>query len=112
MVATIEGFHCITRSYTHHVEGVPVSYTLYGFCDASTHAYAAVVYLVIETDAYREVKFIVSKTRVAPLQAQTVPRLLSAFLLSKLVLSVKDSLDSTLPRLSIQCYTDSQVALY
>ena len=104
----------IPRSYTHRVEGVPVSYTLYGFCDASTRAYAAVVYLVIETDVYREVKFIVSKTRVAPLQAQTIPRLelLSAFLLSKLVLSVKDSLDSTLPRLSIQCYTDSQVALY
>ena len=57
------------------------------FCDASVQAYAAVVYLVIESDVSTDVKFMVAKTRVAPLQAQTIPRLelLSAFLLSKLV---------------------------
>ena len=41
---------------------------LCGFCDASTHAYAAIIYLVVETDINTEVKFLVSKTRVAALQ--------------------------------------------
>lgn len=52
----------IPRSYAHRVEGNTVSYTLCGFCDASTRAYAAVAYLVVESDANREVKFVVSKT--------------------------------------------------
>lgn len=104
----------IPRSYEYRVEGAPSSYTLCGFCDASTRAYAAVIYLVIESNASTEVKFLVSKTRVAPLQCQTIPRLelLSAFLLSKLVTSVISSLSPTLPQVSLKCYTDSQVALF
>lgn len=47
------------------------------------------LYLVVESDINTVVKFLVSKTRVAPLQNQTIPRLelLSAFLLSKLIAS-------------------------
>ena len=102
------------RSYFHNVNGTPLSMTLYGFCDASTRAYAAVVYLVLRTEATTTVHFVVSKTRVAPLQAQTIPRLelLSAFLLSKLIVAVSDSLQPTLSQLEISCFTDSQVALY
>ena len=104
----------IPRSYHYRVEGTPHTYTLCGFCDASVQAYAAVVYLVIESDVSTDVKFIVTKTRVAPLQPQTVPRLelLSAFLLSKLISSVADCLSFTIPKLGFRCYTDSQVALY
>ena len=104
----------IPRSYFRDVSSSPTSITLCGFCDASTRAYAAVVYLVIRTGVNTRVQFLVSKTRVAPLQTQTVPRLelLSAFLLSKLIVSVFESLQPTLPHLKIQCYTDSQVALY
>ena len=104
----------IPRSYHYRVEGTPHTYTLCGFCDASVQAYAAVVYLVIESDVSTDVKFIVAKTRVAPLQPQTVPRLelLSAFLLSKLISSVADCLSFTIPKLGFRCYTDSQVALY
>ena len=104
----------IPRSYHYRVEGTPHAYTLCGFCDASVQAYAAVVYLVIESDVSTDVKFMVAKTRVAPLQPQTIPRLelLSAFLLSKLISSVAESLSSTLPELGFRCYTDSQVALY
>ena len=103
----------IPRSYDYRVEETPSSYTLCGFCDASTRAYAAVIYLVIESDIDTEVKFVVSKTRVAPLRTQTIPRLelLSAFLLSKLVTSVMEGLSHTLPQVSVRCYTDSQVAL-
>lgn len=59
-------------------------YRLYGFCDASTLAYAAVVYLVEKSYGRRYSSFIVSKTRVTPLKVQTIPRLelLSAVLLA------------------------------
>lgn len=43
------------------------TYRLHGFCDASTVAYAAVVYLVEEGEDRAYSHFIVSKTRVAPL---------------------------------------------
>lgn len=81
----------VPRSYCCRVEESPMMYTLCGFCDASVRAHAA---LVIESENLTEVKFVVAKTRVAPLQPQTIPRLelLSAFLLSKLIRSVADSL--------------------
>ena len=106
----------IPRSYFHDAEGFPTSTVLCGFCDASTRAYAAVVvvYLVARTDTQRAVRFVVAKTRVAPLQSQTVPRLelLLAFLLAKLIVSVANSLRHNFSQLRVQCYTDSQVALY
>ena len=88
----------VPRSYLNKVDEDLLSQTLYGFCDASTQAYAAVVYLALRTNSGVTVQFVVSKTRVAPLQSQTIPRLelLSALLLSKLVTSVIDSLKSTL----------------
>lgn len=84
----------IPRSYFHGVEGPVTSITLCGFRDTSTQAYTAVVYLVLQTDVRTCVHSVVSKARVAPLQSQTVPRLelLSAFLLSKLIVSVSNSL--------------------
>ena len=58
---------------------------LQGFCDASVNAYAAVVYLKIETADETYLKFVTSKTRVAPLVEQTIPRLelLSALILAR-----------------------------
>lgn len=69
---------------------------------------------MIESDVNTEVRFFISKTRVAPLQAQTIPRLelLSAFLLSKLVTSVMEGLSPSLPQILLRCYTDSQVVLF
>ena len=62
------------------------------------------------TDGQTAVRFVVAKARVAPYQSQTIPRLelLSAFLLSKLIVLVGNSL---MPE-RVQCYTDSQVALW
>ena len=104
----------IPRSYLANVRGTVTTCHLYGFCDASTRAYAAVVYLVLTTDEDQLVRFVAAKTRVAPLRAQTIPRLelLSALLLSRLITSVSDSLNSTLPQLQLKCFTDSQVALF
>jgi hypothetical protein len=104
----------LPRSYLSELRAPLTSVTLCGFCDASTKAYAAVVYLLLKTEAQTSVRFVAAKTRVAPLQGQTIPRLelLSAYLLSKLVVSVRNSLQHVMGPLDIQCYTDSQVALY
>jgi len=84
-----------------------VSATPCGFCDASTKAYAAVVYFLLKTETHSVVRFVAAKTRVAPLQGQTVPRLeqLSALLLSKLVVSVCNSLQHQIAPLDIRCFS-------
>ena len=71
-----------------------VSCSLHGFCDASKHAYAAVVYLVLKSPIGQIVRFVASKTRVSPLKPQTIPRLelLSALLLARLMKSVATSI--------------------
>lgn len=73
-------------------EGV-TPYDIYGFADASEKEYSAVVYLVIEVSGnYFPVLW--SKTRVAPLRRQSIPRLelLSGVILVRLVSSVKEAL--------------------
>ena len=64
---------------------------LQGFCDASTHAYAAVVYFRVQTSAGTTAKFVAAKHMVFPLQTNSIPRLelLGALLLSRLLASVK-----------------------
>ena len=90
------------------------SSNLHGFCDTSMHAYTAVVYLIIKTPNEQFVRFIASKTRVAPLKSQTIPKLklLSALLLARLVTSVAASLELKLTLNPPTGYTDSKVALF
>ena len=52
----------IPRCCTEQVEGEVISYTLCGFCDASFGAYAAVVYLLMETERKHSVRFLAAKT--------------------------------------------------
>lgn len=58
-------------------------------------------------------RFVVTKTRVAPLKKQSVPRLelLSAILLARLMDAMKSNLSSELEISSCHCFTDSRVAL-
>ena len=74
-------------------DGKVISYQLCGFCDASCKAYAAVVYL--QMSAGCKVQFVASKTRVAPLKSQTIPRLelLSAVLLARLMSSITQAIE-------------------
>ena len=51
------------------------SYTIHEFGDASEKAYCAVVYLVLEASADYFPVLLSSKTRVAPLTRQLIPRL-------------------------------------
>ena len=95
------------------MQGEVVAYRLCGYCDASLSAYAAVVYLWIETENGILRKFVVAKTRVAPLKKQSIPRLelLSAVLLARLMDTVRSSLTPELKISSHHCFTDSKVAL-
>ena len=90
------------------------SVRLVGSCDASTKAYAAVVYLRLESEEDVDVKFIAAKTRVTPVGGMTIPRLelLSAVLLSKLITNIHSALKSELSLDEAVCFTDSKVSLY
>ena len=88
---------------------------LVGFCDASSKAYAAVVYLRLESEARQvSVQFIAAKTRVAPVGGATIPRLelLSALVLSKLMDSIHTALEPELQLGDPVCFSDSMVALF
>ena len=67
-VETILFPHCVFYYLTQ-----PTSIHLVGFCDASTKAYTAVVYMGLETTLSVDIKFLASKTRVAPVGGTTIP---------------------------------------
>ena len=102
---------CLSHDSTTEEE---TSYELWGFCDASLRAYAAVIYLSVKTSAGESLLFVTSKARVAPTQTQTIPRLelLSALLLARLITTVSQGLSSQLTLGPPRCFTDSTVALF
>ena len=102
------------RCYFRNSMRTSSSYTLHGFGDASQRAYAAVVYLLIETPDGRSTRFVGLKTRVAPVKGHSIPRLelLAALLLARLISSLESALKSEIALMPSMCYTDSKVALY
>ena len=76
----------ISRYLLHDVSQTVDSFSLTGFCDASEKAHAAVVYIRAKTQEGFHVRFLTSKTRVNPLQSQTILclELMSALLLTRL----------------------------
>ena len=104
----------VPRCYFFGVAGRVRSTSLQGFCDASVNAYAAVVYLKIETIDETYLKFVTSKTRVAPLVEKTIPRLerLSALILARLISHIRSVLEEIIPISHVTCCSDSEVALY
>lgn len=86
---------------------------LYGFCDASITAYAAVIYIVETSDDQRTMSFVVSRTREAPLKTQTIPHLelMASLLLARLITNVAESLTPRYTLMPHVCFSDSQVAL-
>ena len=87
---------------------------LFGFCDSSEEAYAASVYARVTQGSDSRVSLVTSKSRVAPLDKQTVPRLelLSCFILSHLMNSVMDTLSPLVELKVVRCWTDSIAVLY
>ncbi|XP_033726768.1 uncharacterized protein LOC117316337 [Pecten maximus] len=82
------------------------------FCDASENAVAAVAYLRVKNSENNiHVGFVLGKTRVAPKQGHTIPRLelCAASLAIEVAEIVSQELD--IPPKSITYYTDSKVVL-
>ena len=82
----------VPRCYFVTELGKPVNHEIHGFSDSSEKAMAAVAYLVSKYANGRvNARLIASKTRVAPMKKQSIPRLelLGAYLLAKLVFSVR-----------------------
>ena len=89
----------------------PVDTQLHGFNDTSEHAYAAVVYArSTYPDGQVEVQLVTSKSRVALIKKQTIPRLelLGALILAWLVNKLKSQVDIESPTV---LWTDSMTTL-
>ena len=93
-------------------EGV-TSYVIHGFGDVSEKAYCAVVYLVLEVSGDFFPVLLSSKTRVAPLTRQSIPRLelLSGVILARLVSSVREALASQITIDKTHLWLDSKTAI-
>ena len=92
--------------------GERVSVELHGFADASTLAYAAVVYVrAAYVDGTVSSELVVAKTKVAPLKTVSIPRLelCGAVLLSELLVAVSEALQ--VPKENWYGWLDSTAAL-
>ena len=98
------------RRYSPCTTSSPVA--LHIFADASTKAYGAVAYLVHQN---KQVAFIMSKTRVAPLKPLTLPRLeLSAAVLAARLgdFIVRSIQHTSSLQLNTHLWSDSQIVLH
>lgn len=87
--------------------------SLHGFADASLKAYCAVVYFVCELNGGYHIELLTSKTRIAPMKAQTIPRLelMSARILAKLMDTVRTALAFDVEFSGSHYWLDSKTAL-
>ncbi len=86
---------------------------LHGFCDASSRAYGASIYLRNPTqDGTASVTLLTAKARVLPVKPVTIPKaeLLGAHLLAKMVRHTAAVLD--IPCCRIHAWTDSEIVLH
>ena len=91
------------------------SIELHGFADASSYAYGATVYLRIRhKSGHVSSSLIASKSRLAPLKGDTIPRLelMSALILARLVSAVSEALKGAVKIDRIVCWLDSQIVLW
>ncbi|XP_068739617.1 uncharacterized protein [Montipora capricornis] len=91
------------------------SVQIHGFADASERAYGAVVYLRVElADGTVFTELVTSRTRVAPINGYTIPRLelRGALVLARLINSILTAFKGTFRVDSVFCWSDSQIALW
>ncbi|XP_036149070.1 uncharacterized protein LOC118647739 [Monomorium pharaonis] len=85
---------------------------IHGFCDASERAYGACVYIRREsTNRQPRIELLISKSRVAPVKAISIPRLElnAALLLARLIEKIRSAIN--LSRTKLFLWTDSTIAL-
>ena len=90
------------------------SIELHGFGDASCAAFGAVIFISVETDSVCWSQLVCSKSRVATMTKQSVPRLelLSALTLARLITAVNNALQPVVVIHSVYCWLDSLTAIY
>lgn len=91
----------------------PRQIQVHGFCDASEQAYGACIYIrCIDLAENTTVRLLCSKSRVAPLKTQSLPRLelCAAILLMKLYTNVRKSLNITINESTF--WSDSMITLH
>ena len=106
----------LNRCYFLNEISDPVDTTsLHGFSDASELAYGAYIYIKsIQRSGNVSVNLVTSKSRVTPIKKRySIPRLelLGTFILSKLMVTVLNSLTVEIFINEFSCYSDSQIAL-
>ena len=83
----------VPRLYCYHnTNDLAVTIELHGFCDASMKAYVCCVYLrFVHSSKFVKVVLVTSKSRIAPLHKQSIPKLelLSCLLLVRLIKTLK-----------------------
>lgn len=107
-IGAIKVERCVEYIHSHDV----VSREIHGFSDASKQGYGACVYVrSVMSSGSIKVCLLTSKSRVAPLKEQTIPRLelLGNLLLARLISSVKSAYQ--LPFHKTFLWTDSRVTL-
>ena len=104
------------RHYFHGSTSADLqSVQLHEFADASEKAYGAVVYFRVElTSGTVFTQLVSSKTRVAPINGDTIPRLelIGALILARLICTILTAFEGTLNIDSVFCWLDSQIALW
>ena len=100
-----------------YLQGIPervVSCSLHGFGDASSKAYAAVIYLHVATTTGSYVTFVASKSRVAPVKQLFILKLelLASLVLARLITDDREALELDVTTKDITCWTDSRVTLF
>ena len=97
----------IPRTYFHKQSGTITN--IYVFADASIKAYGAVVYLHSDN-----ITLAMSKSRVAPLKALTLPRLelMAAVTASRVAKFVQSSISPDNKPIAVHLWTDSQIVLH
>ncbi|XP_055619069.1 uncharacterized protein LOC129764228 [Toxorhynchites rutilus septentrionalis] len=86
---------------------------LHGFCDASEQAYGACLYIrSLDSNGIGTVRLLAAKSRIAPLEVKSIPRLelCAALLLVQLLQTVTSSIGHKEGKIFL--WTDSTVALY
>lgn len=109
-LADLERLH-ISRSYVSVSFSQAVSRELCVFSDASVLAIAAVAYLRIkDSEGQHHVGFVMSKSKLAPFPAHTIPRLelCASVLAVELTELIKEEMDTDL---HVKFYIDSRVVL-
>ena len=103
----------IPRYIFSNIDVIITNIDLHGFCDSSNQAYCAVVYAQVATSSGCVSRIVSAKTKVAPIEQLSIPRLelLSCLLLTELMQSISRLLNDTVKIDKKYYWSDSMVAL-